>query len=147
MSGTIEEIKIYFVKGDAGTVLTEARFIENLGLEGDFHAKGGDRQISLLLAESRGLSGESQEEQKGLCFSRFKGNINIRGLPPDAIKSGALLKSGEVTLEITGETKHCHEECALYEAGKHCKLAGLNLFAKVIKGGIVRVGDSIELSR
>ena len=145
MSGVIERIRIYPEKGAAGRELSEGRFVENLGLEGDFHAKGGDRQISLLLTESREMPRESQEGRERLCFSRFKENISIRGLTPNAVRSGARLRVGEVTLEITGETKHCHEECTLYQAGKRCELAGLNLFAKVVKGGVVSVGDSIEI--
>ena len=143
MNGTIERIRVYSEKGQAGRDLTEARFIENMGLEGDFHAKGGDRQISLLLAESLKLP--DSEKEKALCFSRFKENISIRGLAPNDIKSGVRLDAGEAALEITGETKHCHEECALYEAGKHCSLAGMNLFARVIKGGVVHVGDGITI--
>ena len=123
-----------------------ARLIENLGLEGDRHAKGGDRQISILLSECRDQM--STQNEHGLCFARFKENISIRFLDLAAIKPGILLEAGEaeqVVLEITGETKHCHEECPLFKAGKPCPLAGLNLFAKVIKGGVIRVGDGVGL--
>jgi len=143
MKGTIERVKVYAVKGDAGREIPEARLIENLGLEGDRHAKGGERQISLLLSECRDQM-PAQNEQ-GLCFSRFRENISIRFLDPAAIKPGIHLEIGEArrqaVLEITGETKRCHEECALYEAGRPCSLAGLNLFAKVLKSGVIRVGD------
>ena len=147
MIGIIERIKIYTTKGEAGKELTEARFIENIGLEGDRHAKGGERQISLLLSECREQVANVKEE--GLCLARFKENISIRFLDPAAIKPGIRLEIGEaeqkVVLEITGETKHCHEECALYQAGKPCPLAGLNLFAKVIKSGVIRVGDEVTV--
>ena len=146
MNGTIERIKIYPVKGEPGKELAEARLIENLGLEGDRHAKGGERQISILLSEYREQI--TNEKEIGLCLSRFKENINIRFLNPVVIKPGIRLEAGEaerVVLEITGETKHCHDECALYQAGTPCSLAGLNLFAKVIKGGVIRVGDGVSL--
>ena len=141
MGGIIERIRAYPEKGAAGTELPEGRLIENLGLEGDFHAKGGERQISLLLIESREQIADSKE--RGLCFSRFSENIAIRGLGITALTPGKRLSAGEAVLEITGETKHCHEECTLYEAGKHCPLAGQSLFARVVKSGIVRVGDRI----
>ena len=147
MNGTIERIKVYAVKGEAGKELAEARLIENLGLEGDRHAKGGERQISLLLSECRGQI--TDEKEAGLCLNRFRENISIGSLDPAAMQPGARLEAGEaeqrVVLEITGETKHCHEECALYKAGKLCPLAGLNLFAKVLKGGVIRVGDGVNL--
>ena len=143
MSDIIEKIKIYSIKGEAGKEVTEARLIENMGLEGDLHAKGGERQLSLLLAETR--VGKTGQEERGLCSSRFKANISIRGLAQDAVRPGARLTAGEGALEITGETKHCHKECALFQAGKTCSLAGMNLFAKVLKGGIIRVGDGVEI--
>ena len=143
MNGTIEKIRVYSTKGSTGVELAEARLIENSGLEGDFHATGGERQLSLLLVESRDELTEYKE--KGLCFSRFKENIGIRGMAPDALRSGARLAAGEAVLEITGETKHCHEECVLYHAGKPCPLAGQSLFAKVLKGGIIQRGDRIDV--
>ena len=140
MNGKIEKIIVYAAKGAAGVGLAEARFVENLGIEGDFHAKGGERQVSLLFAESREFDASTEQ---GLCLKRFKENLKIRGSVSPDIKPGTRLSAGEAVLEISGETKHCHEECALYKAGKRCKLAGLNLFARVVKGGFVRVGESV----
>ena len=136
--GTIERIRVYTGKGSAGVETAEARLIENMGLEGDFHATGGDRQISLLFAEIR--EEQKGQKEKGLCFSRFRENITIRGIAPDVVKTGARLEAGEAALEITGEAKRCHEECALFRAGNPCPLAGRSLFAKVIKGGVIRAG-------
>ena len=148
MIGTIERIKIYPGKGEAGKELTEARFVGDLGLEGDRHAKGGERQISILLFECREQI--ANEKEAGLCLARFKENINIRFPDHAAIKPGIRLEAGEaeqkVVLEITAETKHCHEECVLYQTGKPCPLAGLNLFAKVIKGGVIRLGDEVTIT-
>jgi len=147
MKGIIERIKVYTVKGEAGGEVPEARLIENIGLEGDRHAKGGERQVSVLLSEYRAQI--SNQTEQGLCFSRFKENISIHSLDPASIKPGIRLEAGEsgqqAVLEITGETKHCHEECALYEAGKPCPLAGQNLFAKVLKSGVIRVGDGVTV--
>ena len=143
MEGIIEKIRAYSAKGDAGRELAEARLIVNSGLEGDFHATGGERQISLLLSASRDKL--TAQEEKGLCFSRFKENISIGVMAPDALRSGARLDAGEAVLEITGETKHCHEECTLFQAGKTCALAGHSLFAKVLKSGVIRKGDRINL--
>ena len=148
MDGTIGRIRAYPEKGAEGTELGEARLIENLGLEGDYHASnlrfgGGERQISLFLSESREQMAGAKE--KGLCFLRFRENITLSGLAAAALKPGVCLAAGEAVLEITGETKRCHEECALYEAGKRCALAGQNLFAKVLKGGVIRAGDRIEV--
>ena len=140
MHGIIERIRFFSDKGKTGIDLEEASLLKDLGLEGDYHAKGGDRQISLLFAESRDKITAS--ERQGLCFSRFKENITIRGL--ERVDPGVQLAVGEAVLEITGEIKTCHEECSFYEQGKSCLLAGLNLFAKVVESGIIRTGDRVE---
>ena len=147
MNAIISRIRSYPEKGRAGLELYEAQLIENLGLLGDRHAQGGERQISLLLAENLE---QSPYREKALCLARFRENITILGMVPalaadtlPALVPGTLLGAGEAILEITGETKRCHEECALYKSGERCSLAGLNLFAKVLKGGIIRVGEQI----
>ena len=144
MNGIIESIKAYLLKGEAGRDLTQGRLIENLGLEGDIHAKGGDRQLSILVAET--MDGLFKQREKGLCFSRFKTNIIIRGLSSVSLSPGARLAVADAILEITGETKSCHEECSLYRAGNICPLAGMSLFARVYKGGVIRAGDMIEVN-
>ena len=143
MQGTVERIRVFPAKGETGKDLAEGRFVENSGLEGDFHAVGGERQISLLLAESREQITDAKET--GLCFNRFNENITIRGFSSPVLKPGLHLSSGDVILEISGEMKHCHEECKLFEKGKRCSFAGQNLFARVIKSGLIRVGDRIGL--
>ena len=140
MNGIIERIIIYREKGAPGVELSEGRLIEDRGLEGDFHATGGGRQVSLLFTGIReSLKGAKEQ---GLCFSRFKENITIKG--PGCVKTGDHLAAGESLLEITGETKRCHEECTLYNAGKRCPLSGASLFAKVLKGGVIHSGDRID---
>ena len=139
MNSIIECIRIYQVKGNTGIEKDEAHLIKNLGIDGDLHAIGGDRQISILAAETREKIAESKE--KGLCFSRFKENFTIHGIDPRTLKPEVQLSAGDAIIEITGETKRCHKECSLYEAGKNCPLTGMSLFAKVIKSGIIRKND------
>lgn len=141
VKGSIERIRIFPAKGEAGRELAEAMLIENQGLEGGFHAAGGKRQITLLGAETR--EELSAQKEKGICFSRFKENITIRGLAPNALQPGVYLAAGDAVIEMTDEVKRCHEECPLHAVGRRCPLAGKSLFAKVIKGGIIHVGDAI----
>jgi len=148
MTGIIKSIKIYPAKGETGLEAHEAKLLENLGLEGDFHAKGGERQISLLFADNYINDQKKQEQTKqGLCLSRFRENISVHFPEPVAIQAGTRLETEEAVLEITGETKRCHEECPLYEAGKSCSLAGLNLFARVLRSGVIRKGERLYVDR
>ena len=146
MKGIVGKIRIYPEKRAAGFELMEARLIEGHGLEGDCHAQGGERQISILFAESREMITSAKE--KGLCFPRFNENITIEGMSSSQFAPGTRLYAGDAILEISSETKRCHKECGLYknyEDGKNCPLAGINLFAKVVKGGLIRAGARISL--
>jgi MOSC domain-containing protein YiiM len=140
MNGIIERIRIYPAKGSAGTELAEGRLIENFGLEGDFHAEESEKQVSLLSAQIRETA---DQKNNGLCFSRFQENLTVRCR--ELFGPGNRLVAGEAVLEITADLKHCHKECNLYKAGKRCSLAGMNLFARVLKSGIVRIGDTIDV--
>ena len=141
MNSIVVTITIYPAKGKSGIEQTEAHLIENKGLEGDFHAVGGDRQLSLLVTETQHtITGQTE---KGLCFSRYRENITITGIDTAVLRPGVRLLIGEAVIEITGEMKHCHVECSLYETGKRCPLAGMNLFAKVVKTGIIRKDDPV----
>jgi len=137
MKGIIRKIKIYPARGEAGREVSEGRLMENLGLLGDYHARtpgpnGG--KISLMY--------EGLGEAGTLCASRFKENITIWCQSP-FLSPGTRFSAGEAVLEMSGETKHCHKECELFRAGKPCSLAGLSLFARVLKGGIIRPGDEL----
>jgi len=150
MSVVIERIRAYSSKGEAGTELSEARLVEDKGLEGDVHAIGGEKQISLLFVEPAAEAEtteqkENRPEARGLCFSRFKENISLRGMASNVLWSGARLEAREAVMEITGETKHCYEECELFQEGKTCSLAGRSIFAKVLKSGLIRTGDRIYI--
>lgn len=143
MYGTIKKIIVYPEKGVSGRELAEAQLIAGKGIEGDFHARGGERQLSLVLAET--WEKITAQTVQGLCFSRFKENICISGIDPGLLRPGKQLGIGEVIIELTGESKHCHEECSLFKAGERCPLAGMNLFAKVIKSGIITKNDNVVL--
>jgi MOSC domain-containing protein YiiM len=154
-TGVVTSLTRYVAKGVPGETLDQAVLREGSGMEDDFHADGGDRQLSLLSAEAREWM--NLQPAPGLCFSRFKENIGIRWQPgrgltggfreisPGAFRSGIRLRAGEVLLEITREIKLCHEACPLFSAWIPCRLTGQSLFAKVICGGILRTGDVIEI--
>jgi MOSC domain-containing protein YiiM len=132
----------YAQKGENGEVVSNAVLITGAGMEGDFHAQGGERQISLLTAAARQWI--SAQKKQGLCFRRYKENILLDAASAAALASSTRLRIGEAVIEISGQGKHCFEECPLYKREEPCVLAGQNLFVKVIKGGAVRVGDAVE---
>ena len=138
--GQINRIRCFPEKGSSGVDMEEGLLVEGLGLKGDIHSKVGKRQLSLLL---EGLVPDAAN--RGLCHSRFKENINLSFSEPEAIPPGTRLGAGEAIVEISGETKHCYKECRLYDAGNPCSLAGVGVFAHVVKGGLIHIGDQVRV--
>jgi MOSC domain-containing protein YiiM len=76
-----------------------------------------------------------------LCFNRYRENILLD--IPDLLEPGARVQIGGAVLEMTETVKHCFDQCPLFSRGQRCIIAGRNLFAKVVKGGIVKTGDIV----
>ena len=139
--GTIIRLTRYTAKDIPGETLESARLVADMGMEGDFYAQGGERQISFLFTEDRQWM-EAQTEP-GLCFSRYKENILLDGIPPAALTPGVRLAVGNSVLEISDTPKRCFTECRLFSRGQTCALSKRQLFAKVIRSGLVQTGDRV----
>jgi len=131
-------------KGTRKAPISSGVFIEDYGLSGDAHAeKGIPRQVSLL-AEA------SIEKMKKLGievgFGDFAENLTISGLELHNLPPGTHLRAGsEVLLEITQIGKACHKGCAIREQVGDCVMPREGVFAAVVTGGEVRVGDEVEV--
>ena len=122
----------------------EGRLIEDFGLEGDAHAGNWHRQVSLLGAESieRARSGPTD----GLCHGVFAENLTTEGIELFTLPVGTRLRvGGEAVLEITQIGKECHEGCAIRQLVGQCVMPREGVFARVVKGGVVRAGDELAV--
>ncbi len=129
------------VKGQKSKVKAIS-LIKDLGVEGDFHAKGGDRQISLLASESiEKMRAKGLELEDGA----FGENIVTEGINLLSLKIGQKLKIGEAEVEISKIGKECPERCSIYYAAGDCIMPREGVFAKVLKGEAVKAGDEIKL--
>lgn len=117
--------------------------IEDFGFEGDAHAGKWHRQVSLLAKES--IEKSKGLPTDGLCHGAFAENITTEGIELYTIPVGTQLKVGECVIEISQIGKECHEGCAIQKLVGKCVMPREGIFAKVIKGGKVFEGDSIEL--
>ena len=117
---------------------------ENYGLIGDAHADcSTHRQVSLLAIESI-------NKMQSLGFSvapgDFAENLTCEGIELTSLPVGVLLSIGkDVILEITQIGKECHMGCAIYRQIGKCIMPREGVFAKVIKGGLVKSGDTISV--
>ncbi len=131
-------------KGTPKKSISEGVLIENFGLEGDAHAGKWHRQISLLGAES--IEKAKGMRTDGLCHGVFAENLTTEGITLYTLPVGTLLKVGdEAVLEVTQIGKECHEGCAVSKLVGQCVMPKEGIFAKVLKGGIVRPGDEITV--
>jgi MOSC domain-containing protein YiiM len=113
------------------------------GVKGDAHAEGGKRQVSLLAIESIDKMRAAGADVKPGDFAE---NITTQGLAVDALPIGTHLRVGaEAELVITQIGKACHKGCAIRELVGDCIMPREGVFARVVKGGLVRPEDMIEV--
>ena len=130
-------------KGVVKHNIAECRLLVEHGLEGDAHAEGGKRQVSLLALESIEKMRAAGADVKPGDFAE---NITTRGIAVDALPIGTHLKVGEeAELVVTQIGKACHKGCAIRDLVGDCIMPREGIFARVVKSGSVRPGDIIEV--
>ena len=75
----------------------------------------------------------------------FAENINTIGIDLKSLPVGPRLRVGEAEAEVTQIGKKCHAACAIGKAVGKCVMPTEGIFAVVVKEGIVRAGDEIEI--
>jgi MOSC domain-containing protein YiiM len=131
-------------KGISKKPIDEGFLQEDYGLVGDAHAASDThRQVSLLSLDSikkmRGLGLE-------LSVGAFAENITVEGLDLVSLPISTCLTLGQgVILEVTQIGKECHTGCAIFQQIGKCIMPKEGIFARVIKGGIAKVGDEIQV--
>lgn len=142
MEGIVLSINISEKKSVRKKPVDSAVLIEDKGLEGDAHAEGGIRQVSLLANESI-----EKMRKMGLDVQAgdFAENITTLGINLLDLPIGKRLRIGEVILEVTQHGKICHTKCNIYKTVGDCVMPKEGIFCKIIKGGIIKKGQSIEV--
>lgn len=143
MKGTIVAVCTSKKKGVRKRNGGEAELRADWGIVGDAHAAQWHRQVSLLAVESI-----ERMRAKGLNVGpgSFAENLTTQGIDLISLPVGSQVCVGsDVALEITQHGKVCHDRCAIYEIAGDCVMPREGIFAKVIRGGQVKIGDAIEV--
>lgn len=140
MSGKIAAVSISKNKGERKTPVAEVLLKENHGIVGDGHAGDWHRQVSLLAMES---IAKMQKMGLDVGAGDFAENITTSGIDLLALPVGSRLAIGDVILEISQIGKECHTRCAIYYQAGDCVMPKEGIFAKVLRGGVVRPQDEI----
>lgn len=121
----------------------EGNLLIDLGLEGDAHAGFAHRQVSLLAQES---IDKMVEMGLNVGPGDFAENLTTQGIDLASLPVGTRLKIGrEAVLRVTQIGKECHNRCAIYYQAGDCVMPREGIFAEVLKGGRVQVGDDITI--
>ncbi|TGU72199.1 MOSC domain-containing protein [Geomonas terrae] len=140
MIGKVVAVNISTNKGERKTPVPEVTLREEHGIVGDGHAGDWHRQISLLAQESI-----AKMQALGLDVKEgdFAENITTEGVDLVSLPIGAKIELGETLLEVTQIGKECHTRCAIYYQAGDCVMPKEGIFARVLKGGVVRPGDPV----
>ena len=114
-------------KGEQKHPVPEIQLKFRHGIVGDAHAGDWHRQISLLALES--VDTMRAASPIPLNAGIFAENINTEG----------------IEVEVTQIGKECHSDCAIKQAVGRCVMPTEGIFAVVVREGVVRPGDEIEI--
>lgn len=145
MTGKIVSINISEKKGVRKKPVEEAVINENSGIEGDAHASSKwHRQVSLLALESiKKMQAMGLDVRPG----DFAENITTEGLDLCSLPVGTKVDIGnEVVGEVSQIGKECHARCAIYYQAGDCVMPKEGIFIKILKGGKIKVGDTITVT-
>lgn len=130
-------------KGTRKSLVQSARLIPDHGLEGDAHAGTWHRQVSFLASES---IVRTRDQGLNVDFGDFAENVATEGIDWLSVPVGTVLRLGpDAEVQITQIGKTCHKKCAIYYQAGDCIMPKEGVFGKVLKEGLVRVGDRIAI--
>lgn len=140
--GIVKGICISEKRGTAKTEVGEAVFIEDFGIKKDAHAGNWHRQVSLL---SYDKIEEFRKKGAEVDFGAFGENVIVEGFDFRSLPVGTRFHCNDVILEMTQIGKECHSHCKIYHSVGDCIMPREGVFAKVVKGGTIKVGDKMEM--
>lgn len=130
---------------EKGTIKTPvpAIVLNEKGVEGDAHAGDWHRQVSLLARES--VEKWGKQAGRKVAWGEFAENITTEGITLYETTPGDRLVIGDTELEVTQIGKKCHGKgCAIFREVGNCVMPTEGIFAKVIRYGKVKPGDTLE---
>ena len=141
--GKVLAVNISKEKGMRKSNVGKSCLLPEFGLKDDAHGGKWHRQVSLLAMESI-----QKMIRMGLKVGPgdFAENITTEGLDLVKLPVGTRITIGQgALLEVTQIGKVCHTRCAIYYQAGDCVMPKEGIFAKVIEGGEIAVGDEIHV--
>ena len=133
---TVVNLQLYPGNRQPMASVKSAKAIENLGLEGDRHAKANSKR-QVLLVEAETL------DKLGLRAGDVRENITTRGVALMELPLGTRLRIGEALFELTVECEPCNLMDQLRPGLKETLKGQRGMLARVTQSGMLSVGDAI----
>lgn len=145
MSTTGKLVGIYLgvQRGESKTPCAFAELIAEHGLQGDIHAgTHPQRHVSLFAQE---ILQAIQTEGFNLAPGELSANLFTEGLPLDSLAPGTQIRIGGAIIEIVQQRKPCRSITRISNRLPKRLYGQCGQLARVLKGGLVRTGDAIEV--
>ncbi|MCL1802877.1 MAG: molybdopterin-binding protein [Eubacteriaceae bacterium] len=140
--GKVMAVCISEIRGTQKTNVSRADLKIGWGLDKDAHGGDWHRQVSLLSYDKiRGFN----EKGAGVGHGDFGENLVVDGIDFRSLPVGTMLSCGSAVLEMTQIGKECHTHCQIYKKMGDCIMPREGVFARVIEGGSIAVGDSMQV--
>ena len=140
--GKIIAICISEKKGTQKHPVDSVEILEDWGIKEDAHGGKWHRQVSMLSFEK---IEEFRARGAEVDFGAFGENLVVEGFDLKTIPIGTKFSVGDAVLELTQIGKECHSHCAIYKTMGDCIMPREGVFTKVLKGGVIKVGDEINM--
>jgi hypothetical protein len=135
LKGIIASINTSDKKGESKTPVQGKTLLRpGWGVVGDVHAGTVGRDVSLLPREALG----------GVPYGGYGENIDTAGIDILGLSEGTILTIGaNILIQITQRGKVCPSRCSIYYKLGNCVMQEKGVFATVLAGGEIIVGDEI----
>ena len=128
-------------RGTVKTPVPSARLTVEWGVEHDAHGGNWHRQVSLLSAEKI----EQFRQKVWVEYGAFGENLVVKGFDFRSLPVTSRFAIGDAVLEMTQIGKECHNDCVIRQQTGDCIMPREGVFARVVKGGEIHVGDDVTL--
>lgn len=140
--GQVKAICISKKRGTQKQLVEKANFLPHFGIEGDAHGGNWHRQISLLSYEK---VAEFKARGADIFPGAFGENMIVEGYDFRNLPVGTVFRCGQVVLRMTQIGKECHNHCQIYHKMGECIMPVEGIFAEVLCGGEIHVGDEMAM--
>ena len=145
-AGRVLAVCVSEARGIQKRPVPEAKLRAGHGIVGDAHAGPWHRQVSLLGTDSVEKL-QAKLDTVRLNPGDFAENILVEGLRVYELPVGTRLRIGAALCEVTQIGKECHQDCAIRKAAGDCVMPREGIFVRVLRGGTVKPGDEVAVTK